>query len=305
MIVVPVLHPSREILARVVELRPGAVHRTAATVETVGGKGVNVGRFALAMGGSVRLIVLADEPLVHALTLDRILVPAQPEERVEIVPSRTGSRVDLAVVDRHGAATVVNGTAAAPTEADIAMVEARTLEWVGSGDVLVLAGSLPPGTAGVLERLARSGRDRGATVIVDASGRWLAEAMRGTPHVVKINAEEAGDSSIGVAATARPEGFEAVGVLAVTAGADGLRAWHDEAAWQITPPPGLAVVNTLGAGDAVTAGLALGIAGGRSPIDALRLGVAMAAARLRHFEMTLDPADVPALERTVRVERLA
>jgi hypothetical protein len=31
----------------------------------------------------------------------------------------------------------------------------------------------------------------------------------------------------------------------------------------------------------------------------------MAAARLRHFEMTLDPADVPALERTVRVERLA
>ena len=308
MIVVVALNPARDILVRVDELRPGEVHRTTTTVEVLGGKALNVVRFARLMGGSVCLILLADDALRDAVARDSGLSADPSGDALVVVPSSSPPRVDLAIVDAAGSATVVNGTARAPTAAAVAALEARTAERLGRHDVLVLAGSVPPATDGVLERLTRLGRERGATVIVDASGRWLAEALRGRPHIVKVNAAEAAGRSSGhpmsggQAMSGRPAGFDGIDVLAVTDGADGLRTWVGGAAWRVAPPPGLEIVNTLAAGDAVTAGLAVGLADGRPVIDALRLGVAMAAARLRHFEISLDPRDVPGLERAVRVE---
>ena len=318
MIVVPAFHPSRDVVARVANLRPGEVHRTTATIEAAGGKALNVARFAVAMAGSVRLVVLADDLLRRALDQDPLLgsddddaiLPAARTgagtPSISIVRSTVATRLDLAIVDGEGRATVVNGTASVPIPEAVAAVEAQTLESLGHGDVLVLAGSLPPGTPGVLERLVIAGRARGATVILDTSGPWLREALAAGPQVVKINVHEAlersGDSTL---TGARPARFDGVGVLAVTAGAGDIQAWIGDATWRLTPPSGIPIVNTLGAGDAVTAGLALGLAGGHDPIDALRLGMAMAAARLRHLETTLEPGDVPALEAAVTVERLA
>lgn len=307
MIVIPALHPSREILARVDELRPGAVHRTSTAVESAGGKALNVARFAWSMGASVRVVVLAGDEIRASLEDDPLLAGGRGDGLM-FVPSGARTRIDLAIVDRAGTATVVNGTAAPPAPAAVKAVQAAAIDRLQPGDVLVLAGSLPPGTDGVLDHLTRAAHDRGATVIVDASSPWLAEALGARPDAVKINEEEAaafGGEVADAGAGARPPGFDDIDVLAVTAGGRGLRAWIGAEQWRITPPPQLAVANTLGAGDAVTAGLALRLAEGRSAIDGLRLGVAMAAARLRHFEIVLVPEDVPAIERAIAVDRLA
>ena len=295
MIVVPALHPAREVLARVDTLRPGTVHRTTDTLGTIGGKAVNVARFVRLMGGDVQLVVLADDAIREALAADPVLGDAGgPGGAVSTIPSPAASRIDLAIVDAAGGLTVVNGTAAAVAAADVAATEAVALDGLGRDDVIVLAGSQPPGAEGSLGRLIEAAAERGATAIVDASGPWLAEALAARPPVVKINRDESAGADT-----------DDVPILAITDGADGIRVRIDGATWQIAPPPDIRVVNPLGAGDAVTAGLALGLAAARSPLDALRLGVAMAAARLAHLEMTLDPSDVPAIERRLRVERLA
>ena len=306
MIVVPALHPSREVLVRVDELLPGEVHRTGTTLEMIGGKSINVARFVAAMGGSIRLVALADDAFAARLAADSTLASSAAGRPpiVSVVPSPAASRLDLAIVDARGAVTVVNGTAPAPPPEAVAAVEALTTADLGPGDVLVLAGSLPPGTAGLLARLVGAGRDLGATVIVDASGPWIDEALAAQPHVVKINRAEAAEVR-GRGQSARGAGSVPIAgpdVVVVTDGAAGMRAWIDGHEWQVTPPPALEIVNTLGAGDAVTAGLALGLADGRSALDALRLGTAMAAARLRHLALVLHPEDVTRLEEDVGVE---
>jgi fructose-1-phosphate kinase PfkB-like protein len=63
-------------------------------------------------------------------------------------------------------------------------------------------------------------------------------------------------------------------------------------------------VSTLGAGDAVTAGLAVQVAAGASPLQGLLLGTAMAAASLRNLDVRLDPDEVRALLAGVAVEPL-
>lgn len=292
MIVVPALHPAREVVARVDALRPGRVHRTADTVAALGGKAVNVARFVRLMGADVRLVLLADAAIRNALAADRIL--GAVDAPVALIPSSSRSRLDLAIVDAAGDVTVVNGTAATAASAEVAAVETAALDQLAPGDVLVLAGSQPPGAEGSLGRLVRGAAVRGATAVVDASGPWLRDALAARPPVVKVNREEAAGIDAGD-----------VPVLAITEASEGIRARIDGETWRIAPPPHLGIVSSLGAGDAVTAGLAIGLAAGRRPLDALRLGAAMAAARLRHIEATLDPDEVPVLERELTVARLA
>ena len=91
-------------------------------------------------------------------------------------------------------------------------------------------------------------------------------------------------------------------IVGITDGAAGLRAWlPDGRGVRVLPPPELAVVATLGAGDAVTAGLAIALAGGNEPIDGFVLGTAMAASTLDHLDASVDRVAVDRLRKDVRV----
>jgi len=116
MIVIPALHPARELLVRVDALRPGAVHRAVGTIETVGGKPINVARFVRLMGGDVRLIARVDPHLRDALLADPVL-GAGPD--VELIATRVPSRTDVTVIDAQGATTPINGTAPPAPAADV------------------------------------------------------------------------------------------------------------------------------------------------------------------------------------------
>jgi fructose-1-phosphate kinase PfkB-like protein len=265
----------------------------------VGGKAVNVARFAAAVGGDVALVLLADERLADAVGGDSSL--AAPGLRVDVVPSPVATRTDLALVDREGGLTVVNGEAADPGAAARKHFEAVCLSRLGGGDVLVLAGSAPPGGTPLVARLATAARGRGATVLVDASGPWLRAALRTEPSAVKVNESEAGGQA---ASGRRPAHLGAVPIVGVTRAERGLRAWVGDQAYEIRPPEDIDVVNPLGAGDAVTAGLAVVLAARGDPVEGFALGVAMATARLQRLEPRIDAAMVRALLPRVRVTRL-
>lgn len=288
MIVVPALHLARELIVRVDALRPAAVHRAVETIETVGGKPINVARFVHLMGVDVRLIARVDPALRTALLADRVLGAASA---IDVVESGVLSRTDVTIVDGRGDTTTINGAAGVAPADEIEAVVHRSVDGLAPGDVLVLAGSQPPGAEGVLGRLAGAADQSGAVAIVDASGPWLRDALAARPGVVKINREEATGVDL-----------DAVATLVITDGPGAIWARHHGRSWRIMPPAIGRVASTLGAGDAVTAGLAIALATGRPALDGVRLGVAMAAARLRHLEATLDPADVAALKREIAVQ---
>jgi len=303
MIVIPALHPAYDRIVFVDALTPGAVHRPSRTLTGLGSKPVNVARFCAAMGLPVRLPILADRRLLAVAAADPLL--AGPLVSMHPIHSPVAGRTDVTIVDRAGHATVFNEAASDPGREVTDAVVAETLDRLADGDTLVLAGSAPDAMTGVIRHLAEAGRACGAFVIVDASGPWLREGLAAQPSAVKISAAEAAaleDQGARYRVGGRPAALASIGQVGITDGERGLRAWVDGTGpFLVEPPAGLEVVNPLGAGDAVTAGLAVARAQGLSPLDGFILGTAMASARLRHLEVRLDAADVEPMRRRVKV----
>lgn len=313
MIVVPALHPAHDLIVRLDAFAVGAVHRADADAIAVGvgGKSVNVALAVARMGTPVRLVVLADDTLLDGL---RAAEAHLPDLELIAIRSPVTSRTDLAIAAGDGL-TVINATAADPGPEAVSRVHAATLQGLSDEDVLVLAGSTPAGTEGAHASLAIRAAANGVRIIVDADGPALAALLGTRPTVVKVAAAEAARLA-GAARTSaglqparavrrsspRPTGLASVPIVGVTDGAAGLRAWlPDGRAVRVLPPPGIRVVSSLGAGDAVTAGLAIALARGDDPIDGFILGSAMAASTLDHLDSSVEPSVVDAYRAEVRV----
>jgi fructose-1-phosphate kinase PfkB-like protein len=313
MIVVPALHPAHDLIVRLDTFAVGAVHRaaTGAIAVGVGGKSVNVALAVARMGTPVRLIVLADDALLDAL---RAVGAGLPDLELIAIPSPVTSRTDLAIAAGEGL-TVINSTAADPGPEAVARVHASTLHGLSEEDVLVLAGSTPAGAEAAHPVIATHAASNHVRVIVDSDGPALAALLATRPTVVKVAAAEAArlagtapipdqrQSARAVRPSApRPAGLASVPIVGVTDGAAGLRAWlPDGRAVRVLPPSDVRVISSLGAGDAVTAGLAIALSRGDDPIDGFILGSAMAASTLDHLDSSVEPSVVDAYRAEVCV----
>ena len=293
MIVVPALHPAHDVVVRLDDLSLGAVHRVTpdAVFTGIGGKAVNVALATAAMDVPVRLVALGDEAFLAAL---RRRATQHPTLEVVALPSPVLTRTDIALVEADGRLTVINATASHPGTTVVEAIVTSALYGIGAGDVVVLAGSTPHGTTEALATIARAATGHGVRVVVDASGSALTTLLETRPDVVKISAAEAADQ--------RGTTLERVPVVGITEGAAGLRARLPEGrVVRVLPPRGLRAVATLGAGDAVTAGLAIAQSRGDNALDGFILGTAMAASTLDHLGPSVDPGAVERLRHDVRV----
>jgi sugar/nucleoside kinase (ribokinase family) len=66
----------------------------------------------------------------------------------------------------------------------------------------------------------------------------------------------------------------------ITQGKTAVWVMEGDAAWEITPPAVKPIVNPIGCGDCLAAGVAWGLARGQSLVDAVRLGMAAASENL-------------------------
>ena len=313
MIVVPALHPAHDVVVRLDSFDVGAVHRAApgAMAVGVGGKSVNVALAVATMGMPVRLVVLADAILLDALS---VVGAGLPGLELIAIPSPVASRTDVAIAARDGL-TVINATAADPGAEALARVHAATLHALSAEDVLVLAGSTPAGTEGADAAIATQAGAQRVRVIVDADGPALASLVGTRPTAVKVAAAEAAGlahmtpkpvrrrSAPPVLSSAqRPAGLGSVPIVGITDGVAGLRAWlPDGRVVRVLPPTDVKVRSPLGAGDAVTAGLAIALARGDDPLDGFVLGTAMAASTLDHLDASVDPTVVDAYRARISV----
>ena len=171
----------------------------------------------------------------------------------------------------------------------------QVMAQAGASWGLVCAGSLPPGLPLTSwARLLQVGQDQGLVTLLDSSGIGLRFGIGGIPHILKINGRELTELASSQGETlpfwSAPDRLSALAAwlhdhlgrwaqsaIIITLGAQGALAVTAEATHYV-PAPKVPLVSAAGAGDAVAAGVMLARRQGQTWGEALRLGIAAAAA---------------------------
>jgi len=293
MIYTVTLNPTIDRAMTVPRFAVGGTYKADECTCQAAGKGINVARVASTLEEpaiALGLVGRQDQPF-FAEALAAIGV----ESRLVPVPGPT--RISVTVLDPvAGTGTHLRELGAIPPAGSLEEVLA-TLDDLSAGDWVVLSGSLPPGlredTYGVLIEHCRQ---RGAQTVLDTSGAALLAAVDAGPTLLKPNLFELWQidcRQADVSAEHNPEEWAVDEICAaarrllarglqrvvVSLGARGVLGIEEGgAAWRAAVTLDQPVVDTVGCGDALAAGLVVSLARGESFVDALCLGVSCGAA---------------------------
>lgn len=286
---------------------PDAVNRARQVHWCASGKVLNAARALHSLGGPCKALAPVGGTLGQAIGRDfaRLGIAAR------WVEAARPTRVCTTILDssRHSATELV--PEAEPLSAEeLDDFLAAYAEEAESASVVVLIGSLPPGTPTSLYRdlLARTpGR-----VVLDARGPELMQALPGKPFLVKPNRAELGrtlgrelpDDQVLFAAMREVNEAGAEWVVVT----DGRNPAYASSQGQLhrLQPPAREVVNPIGCGDCMAAGVAWTLGAGQAPLDAVRFGLAVAATKVGQLlPGQLEPAGLDDLTRLIEVTRLS
>jgi 1-phosphofructokinase len=272
----------------------GRVNRVQSERSHAAGKGVNVA--AALAGHGVRAAATGFLGRDNAAPFEALFARAGIADRFVRVPGAT--RVGIKVADPAGGQTTdLNFPGLAPGAAEVRALLDVVAE-LAAGEPrpwVVLAGSLPPGVEPTVYRdLARALREAGCPVVVDASGEPLRHALDAAPRVVKPNVHEL-EALLGeplptpeaVLRAARALLARGVELAAVSMGEEGA-LFATEGAAVLAVPPRVEVRSTVGAGDAMVAGIVAGRLRGLALPELARLATAFSLDAL-----TRDPSAGP------------
>ena len=171
------------------------------------------------------------------------------------------------------------------TDEDFAGFEEKFRGLVKEAKVVAMSGSVPKGLDGTAyQRLVKIVKDAGIPVILDTSGRLLEMGIEAAPTMVKPNIDEIRmltgkrcDDIQEIINAAREIHAKGVEIVAVSLGGDGSIVVGDEGIFRARVPK-IDAVNTVGCGDSMIAGFALGLSKGLSLPETLKLASAISAA---------------------------
>ncbi|MFP4115017.1 MAG: 1-phosphofructokinase family hexose kinase [Spirochaetales bacterium] len=284
------LNPTLQKTLRLGRLVPGQVNRARSHRLDASGKGVNTTRILhqlgeravhLTHGGGSSLATFMD--LASGDGLD-----------VRCVEGDLEIRHCYTLLDEHerSATEIVEPGWPVPDGLETA-VRSRYAELVSNAHTVIITGSKAPGFSGDLYpdfvREARSEGDegRGARILLDIRGDDLVSALPHRPSLVKINVNEFSATFLEepLPEEIRPEAMPAalaqkmVDVaaswnceLVITNGSQPVM-WCDGTRVRTIAPASVEPVNTIGSGDAMTAGIAAGLRRGAPIREAIELGL--------------------------------
>ena len=272
-----------------------------------GGKGFNVSRALQALG--VESVAMGFIGGATGQMLERGLgAMGIATDFVSI----TGETRTNTVITEAGAERYVKVNEPGPTVGveELATFLDRARDYVCPADIWVLCGSLPPGVPpDFYAQLIALVQERGARALLDTSGEPLRLGCAASPYLVKPNVIEAeeviGQQIQSDADLLRAADFflrQGIERVALSLGADGLLlACQERAVW--ARPPRVPVMNPVGAGDALLAGIAWALQRQLPLEETARWGVAAGtAAAMREGVSVGTCAEVEALYRQVRID---
>jgi len=305
------LNPAIDLTVTVDRFVLGAVQRASSAVSNCGGKGVNVAGCLADWGVNVAITGVlgrANEGVFADFFAEKAIADLA-------VRAHGATRTNVKIADRaSGETTDINLPGLSVSAEAFEAVRATLRDLVAPGSPVALSGSLPdslPETAWAT--LSADLAARNARVVLDSSGAALAAALNGggALFAVKPNRAELEGltgralPTIGdLVAAANDIVKRGVTLVVVSLGADGALFIERDIALAATLPP-KTVLSTVGAGDAMVAGICAALVEGAGLERLARLAVAFAAAKHDRIGPYLGPTEnVERLAKTVHVTAL-
>lgn len=177
------------------------------------------------------------------------------------------------------------------TKADCDALLKKFTELLELARVVTISGSAPKGAGPELyKQMIRAAREKGKPVILDTSGVMLESCLLERPTMIKPNIDEiraltgrpmnTRESMIKAAKDLHDDGIETV---VISLGADGCLVSCEEGVYDVKVPK-IDAVNTVGCGDSMIAGFAVGMSRNLSMEETIRLASAVSAANAMRME---------------------
>ncbi len=303
------LNPAIDQTVLLGHLRPGHVHRAQGVSFNAGGKGVNVASCLADWGDKVSATgFLGQNNTRHFETLFMTKLIGDAFIRI---PGETRTNIKLS---HDGDTTDINLPGLIPTAEELQALLARIGTLATTGTLALLAGSLPGGVdesfyATLTETLAQ----RGARVLLDTSGAPLQAALTGAvlPFCLKPNRAEleqlvghALPDDTAVIGAARGLISRGVQLVVVSLGEDGALFVTQDQMLRASLPV-VRAASTVGAGDAMVAGIMAALREEAGLERIARLATAFAAGKLTLAGPNLPPrGDIEALSANVQIQNI-
>jgi 1-phosphofructokinase len=272
------LNPAIDQTVRVDHFRPNTVNYAQSMQFDAGGKGINVASFLADAGLTSTVTGFLGQDNVDIF--EHFFAQKSIDDQCIRVPGST--RIGVKIVDEAGQQTTdINMPGLLPPPRAVDTLFETIERLAASCDWFVLSGTLPPGIpvtiyATLIAQLKRHSKQ----VVLDTSRDALREGVLAGPTIVKPNVDElqqlTGQSLTGEVAleqAARQLLDNGIQLVVISMGERGA-LFVDPAATLVALPPSVLVKSTVGAGDAMVAGLLAGRIQGLNLADCARLATA-------------------------------
>lgn len=280
MIYTVTFNPSLDYIVSVKDFRPGMTNRTSSELMLAGGKGINV---SIVLGNlGIKSTALG---FIAGFTGDEIVRRLHNgginSEFIKINDGISRINIKLKLID----GTEINGQGPHIDSSHIEQLMNR-LRRLESGDVLVLAGSIPAGISdNIYKDIMDMLKDKGVQIVVDATSRLLTNVLEYNPFFIKPNQHELGDIfnvTLNTQEEVIPYALElkkmgAVNVCVSMGGKGAILVADDGNVYKAKAPDGI-LKNSVGAGDSLVAGFLSGWIEKKDYEYAFRKGVATGSA---------------------------
>lgn len=273
-------NPSLDYIVSVKDFRPGMTNRTSSELMLAGGKGINV---SIVLGNlGIKSTALG---FIAGFTGDEIVKRLHNSGiNSEFIKINDGiSRINIKLKSIDG--TEINGQGPHIDSSHIEQLMNR-LRRLESGDVLVLAGSIPAGISdNIYKDIMDMLKDKGVQIVVDATSRLLTNVLEYKPFFIKPNQHELGDIfnvTLNTQEEVIPYALKlkkmgAVNVCVSMGGKGAILVADDGNVYKAKAPDGI-LKNSVGAGDSLVAGFLSGWIEKKDYEYAFRKGVATGSA---------------------------
>lgn len=306
-IVTVTLNPAMDKTVYLPVLEKNGCNRIEREITDAGGKGINVSRTLLTFQRSSLAITFLGG-CTGQLFLKKIREDGLTDECIEI---RDEIRTNLKIVEGDGTVTEVNEQGPEISGLELQKMLICIEKNADADTLFVLSGSLPKGVpADLYAQIIRMVHARKSGVILDTSGEPLRYGIEAGPDMVKPNRTELsgilrdrGDAGIGeLLESGRKLLRKKIGTVVVSMGADGALFITDRTClWG----KGIRteIHSTVGAGDAMVAALAYGMAEGLPLSETAGLAIAASAGAVQTYGT--EPADAETVEKLIREVELS
>lgn len=273
-------NPSLDYIVSVKDFRPGMTNKTSSELMLAGGKGINV---SIVLGNlGIKSTALG---FIAGFTGDEIVRRLHNSGiNSEFIKINDGiSRINIKLKSIDG--TEINGQGPHIDSSHIEQLMNR-LRRLESGDILVLAGSIPAGISdNIYKDIMDMLKDKGVQIVVDATSRLLTNVLEYKPFFIKPNQHELGDIfnvTLNTQEEVIPYALElkkmgAVNVCVSMGGKGAILVADDGNVYKAKSPDGI-LKNSVGAGDSLVAGFLSGWIEKKDYEYAFRKGVATGSA---------------------------